>query len=526
MAAAMKLQMEQLTAMGQQMVQTRDLVGNLQRGDVTLNDTKGLQDSILKMKEDILQSIRSEGEKIEHRIISKINGTSSPAGKRQRKVSINNRQQTASYGTRSEIDADMDMESEASSVFPHSNYTPYARPVQATRKTSFRTNQTVRTNQNGQTYAATVAGVPVGLPEGPRQGQRQQKPPRDQRQHDLLRDQGRPGDNNNNNNRNQSRTTQIKDTYDVINDDITYGHIERKTEWKTVEHKTDGRKRREHKRHLEDVEEVVKEIILHGIPTLIKGVPVGRKSDEARVKKILRELRPGGFEVKNGDVVSSSRQVRNTRKPGFQPITITLKSADLAEDVRTVALEVGILNERRVRAEDREKDNIGYLRRSLTQKERKKIRARAKFFNSERGKALKGIQKREAENTTDQAGWSEVNLEKDDEEEEEIEDISDDAANANELELRARDEAARKAAEAIDSAAQEAAKAHGTIPPFTSNFAKQFTRSTNPMDAQYSNEQLSAQMEHIKAKMAQNEQLERERTALASKDPKTTASGL
>ena len=46
------------------------------------------------------------------------------------------------------------------------------------------------------------------------------------------------------------------------------------------------------------------------------------------------------------------------------------------------------------------------------------------------------------------------------------------------------------------------------------------------MDAQYSNEQLSAQMEHIKAKMAQNEQLERERTALASKDPKTTASGL
>ena len=291
--------------------------------------------------------------------------------------------------------------------------------------------------------------------------------------------------NGNNNNRNQSRTTQIKDTYDVINDDITYGHIERKTKWKTVEHKTDGRKRREHKRHLEDVEEVVKEVILHGIPTLIKGVPAGRKSDESRVKKILRELRPGGFKVENGDVVSTSRQVRNTRKPGFQPITITLKSADLAEDIKTAALEVGILNERRVKPDDREKDNIGYLRRSLTQKERKKIRARAEFFNSERGKALKEIQKKEAENTTDQTGWSEVNLEEDDVEEKEIEDISDDAVDANELELQARDEAARKAAEAIDSATQEAAKAHGKTPPFKSNFAKQFMKSTNPMDVQY-----------------------------------------
>jgi hypothetical protein len=277
---------------------------------------------------------------------------------------------------------------------------------------------------------------------------------------------------------------------------------------------------------MEDVEEVIKEVILHGIPTLIKGVPAGRKSDETRVKKILRELRPGGFEVKNGDVVSTSRQVRNARKPGFQPITITLKSADLAEEVRTAALEVGILNERQVKPDDREKDNIGYLRRSLTQKERKKIRARADFFKSDWGKALKEIQKREAENTTDQAGWLEVDLEKDDGEEEETEDISDNAADANELELRA--EAARKVAEAIDSAAQaqEAAKAHESTPPFTSNFAKQFTSQTNPMDAQYTNEQLEAQMDYITAKMAQNERLEREKAALASKDPKTKAPGL
>jgi hypothetical protein len=348
--------------------------------------------------------------------------------------------------------------------------------------------------------------------------------------------QGKTTNNNNNNNRNKSRTTYL-DTYEVINDDVTYGHIEKKTEWKTVEHKTDGRKRREYKRHMEDVEEVIKEVILHGIPTLIKGVPAGKKSDETRVKKILRELRPGGYEVKNGDVVSTSRQVRNMRKPGFQPITITLKTADLAEDVREAALRLGILNEREVKPDDREKDNIGYLRRSLTQKERKKIRARADFFKSDRGKALKEIQKREAENTTDQTGWSEVDLEKDDGEEEETEgtegtegteNINDDAAIANALERRARNEAARKVAEALNSAAQtqEAAKAHESTPPFTSDFAKQLMSQTNPMDAQYSTEQLEAHMDFITKKLAQNERLEREKAALASKDPNSKATGL
>ena len=73
--------------------------------------------------------------------------------------------------------------------------------------------QTARTNQSQQSYAS-VTGLPVvGLHVDPRQGNRQ-------------------NGNNNNNNRNQSRTTQIKDTYDVINDDITYGHVERKTKWK------------------------------------------------------------------------------------------------------------------------------------------------------------------------------------------------------------------------------------------------------------------------------------------------------
>ena len=42
--------------------------------------------------------------------------------------------------------------------------------------------------------------------------------------------------------------------------------------------------------NLEDLQVVEKEVVLHGIPTLINGAPAGKKSDEARVKKILREL--------------------------------------------------------------------------------------------------------------------------------------------------------------------------------------------------------------------------------------------
>jgi hypothetical protein len=74
---------------------------------------------------------------------------------------------------------------------------------------------------------------------------------------------------------------------------------------------------------------------------------------------------------------------------------------------------VGILNERLALSDEKAKDNIGHLRRSLSEKERKKIRRRAIFNESEQGKALKEIRKREAESTTNETEWSKVDLEKD-----------------------------------------------------------------------------------------------------------------
>ena len=75
---------------------------------------------------------------------------------------------------------------------------------------------------------------------------------------------------------------------------------------------------------------------------------------------------------------------------------------------------MGILNERLAKPDDKAKDNIGHLRRSLSEKERKKIRKRAVFHESDQGKALKEIKRRGAESTTDETGWSKVDLEKDD----------------------------------------------------------------------------------------------------------------
>ena len=155
----------------------------------------------------------------------------------------------------------------------------------------------------------------------------------------------------------------------------------------------------------------------------------------------------------------------------------------MADQVRPqVALEVGIFNGRLERRDDVEKDRIGFLRRSLTQKERKKIRARADFYNSDRGKSLREIQKREAEHTTDQEEWSAVNLEEADDGED---NVVDDMVVFDED------------PETAQSAASEAATASRTSAP-------------DLQGVQYMNGQLLAQINELNAR---NAQLERERSA-------------
>ena len=77
------------------------------------------------------------------------------------------------------------------------------------------------------------------------------------------------------------------------------------------------------------------------------------------------------------------------------------------------ASNVDLLNARKPKPNDKADDNIGYLRKSLSEEERKKIGDTKKFYASAEGKALKEIRKREYESTTNESEWSKINVEDD-----------------------------------------------------------------------------------------------------------------
>jgi hypothetical protein len=199
--------------------------------------------------------------------------------------------------------------------------------------------------------------------------------------------------------------------YQVINDKIAYNYMEKKEEWVKVVPKSHGQRKRQNKRFKISEEITDREVILHNIPTLIDGAPASKESDGTRAIKILKELLKGGYKIQNGDVISTARQVRNNRKIGYQPITITFRDADTADEVKLAASNVDLLNARKPKPNDIANDNIGYLRKSLSEEERKKIGNRAKFYESAQGKALKEIRKREYESTTNESEWSKINVE-------------------------------------------------------------------------------------------------------------------
>jgi hypothetical protein len=115
-----------------------------------------------------------------------------------------------------------------------------------------------------------------------------------------------------------------------------------------------------------------------------------------------------------------------------------------------------IANHRAPRPGDKENDRIGFLRKSLTHRERKSIKRKADWRNSPRGKSHMEIQKREEDSTTDMEEWGKIILE---EEEEAINSNKDpnggqetasstNASNKSEEELKhAKNELNRQAAE-------------------------------------------------------------------------------
>merc|ERR1712051_846510 len=192
------------------------------------------------------------------------------------------------------------------------------------------------------------------------------------------------------------------------------GHVKKVETYKTVPYKSDKQKGRENKQHLKNLEQVMKELILFGIPIRNNnGDIMSKEQDRARITKFLRELRRYGYVFKNGDVVGSVRQWKNTRHPEHIPITITFCDEDTRFRVEEAELEGGLKGHRTPREGDKEYDRIGFIRRSLSERERKELKIRRDKRNSPEGVAFAEIKKREDNSRTDQDDWTNFDVEGD-----------------------------------------------------------------------------------------------------------------
>ena len=107
------------------------------------------------------------------------------------------------------------------------------------------------------------------------------------------------------------------------------------------------------------------------------------------------------------------RQWKNTRHPDHIPITITFRDEETRFRVEEAALEGGLKGHRTPRDGDEEYDRIGFIRRSLSERERKELKIRRDKRNSPEGVAFAEIKKREDNSRTDQDDWTNFDVEGD-----------------------------------------------------------------------------------------------------------------
>ena len=210
-----------------------------------------------------------------------------------------------------------------------------------------------------------------------------------------------------NNRLDQQRT--VKNDYLKINRD---GNVDIVKDFKTVPTRTEKQVKRDNNRHKKNLEEVVCESVLFGIPTRNSDGNIASKaSDMAHVVRILRELIRGGYEVKDGHVVETVRQWKNTRHPAEIPITITFSDAEVRTEAMTAAAEAGLAGARFPRRGDVEEGRIGYLRKSLTERERKNIRQNREWRESKQGIAYIEVKTREEDSRADTDDWAGFRIE-------------------------------------------------------------------------------------------------------------------
>ena len=236
--------MDQLVAMGKQAKITME---DLKNGDVTLNDTIGLQNSIQglqqQMKEDFKADLHLEGKRIEGSIENSINNAISlPPTKRQRRISPGRRLAAPDDIQTTVTDVEMVEDEAAGGLFDGpANPVPSApAPASGTSRgkklespAMQRANDYNQDRRDSQTYADKAATKPTG---GRQTGQQRKRAPRNQgRQRqssgdresdnnngssdDRNRDRSRSNNDDNGRNRDRSRSGYMKH-YQVINDKI------------------------------------------------------------------------------------------------------------------------------------------------------------------------------------------------------------------------------------------------------------------------------------------------------------------
>ena len=226
--------------------------------------------------------------------------------------------------------------------------------------------------------------------------------------------------NHTHNNRGANQTSNNSKQPKVIRDDHfklcpDTGNFQRVKRFKTVQTKSDKQKSRENKRHEKDLPQVMKELVYFGVPTRdLNGAIMTKDQDKTRVAKFLRELKRGGYTTKNGDVTSTVRQWKNTRHPDHIPITITFVNEDVRIQAAEAATKLELMGSRTPREGDREHDRIGYVRKSLTERERKDLRIRREKRNSPEGVAFAEIRRREENSHADADDWAGFQLEEED----------------------------------------------------------------------------------------------------------------
>ena len=206
------------------------------------------------------------------------------------------------------------------------------------------------------------------------------------------------------------------------------GDLQWVTDYVDVPYISDQQKNRREKTHRKDQNKSDKEIVLFEIPTRDKDNKTHTKDyDNAQVVRVLKELKKGGFVLKDKiHIVHTLRQVRNDRHPDHIPITITLSSKEVVDEILLAAADMGLIGRRTLKQGENAEVKFGFIRRSLTQRERNDIKEKKKFNKTKIGQNQAKLKRREEDSRTDKDEWSEMHIEEDPTEEEAMEQTNQD----------------------------------------------------------------------------------------------------